>query len=134
MDQVVTFATAVVESRHSTNHRPARILRSMKSDTRELVCLAAILVLTSGSPCLAEDKAEGLTFQAVSEILRQSCGECHAGGSEEGGFALAQVGAEDSLRSNFQRWQKMLQRITDRSMPPADGEPLTEDLRKQLVA
>lgn len=100
--------------------------------------VAVIIVVPFLLANASADETGELDFRTAAEVLNKSCGECHGGDAKEGDFSLTDVAAEDSLRSNFARWQKMLQRISDRSMPPADSsadeKPLTDNARQSLAA
>ena len=75
-----------------------------------------------------------LSFEGATALLRTACGDCHAAGAEEGGLALERVWeAEESLKSEFERWEKIRERVNDRTMPPADSDPLEDQAREALV-
>lgn len=82
----------------------------------------------------AETPAAGLAFDGALQLLQNSCSDCHAPGAEEGGFGLQQISQETLLGDQFELWQKIRQRINDRSMPPADSQPLEDTTREALVA
>jgi hypothetical protein len=94
--------------------------------------MAVMAGLVSAS-VYADETPVPLAFAGATQLLHQSCGDCHAGGAEEGEFELEQISGEQSLASQFERWQKVRQRINDRSMPPADSEPLEDTARDALV-
>jgi hypothetical protein len=73
-------------------------------------------------------------FKQATETLTQACGDCHANGAHEGEFSLDGILQSDrSLKDHFERWQKVRERINDRSMPPADVQPMEADARDGLV-
>ena len=75
-----------------------------------------------------------LNFEVAKSQLSTYCGDCHADGADEGGFALESlVSNEQTLATDFVRWQTVKERIHDRSMPPMDAEPIMDDLRIPLV-
>ena len=83
--------------------------------------------------CAADETSSLLTFQKATQLLQAYCCDCHAEGSAEGEFGLEQISSPESLGSQFERWQKIRQRINDRSMPPADSEPLDDAERVALL-
>lgn len=92
--------------------------------------LCAIIFFASAIPSSAqhiEQEPTEWSFARTQQLLQQSCADCHAGGASEGGFSLEELQAETSLKDAFTRWQKVRQRIAERSMPPADAEPLDQD-------
>ena len=80
------------------------------------------------------DDGRVVEFADAARVLQQSCSDCHGDGSDEGGFSLSHVESASSLDENFVGWQKIRERIVDRSMPPADAEPLPDEVRQALVA
>lgn len=77
---------------------------------------------------------ESFGFEQAQAALQSSCADCHGDGADEGGFALEAILADTaSLKSEFERWQKVRERINDRSMPPADAEPIEDQEREHLV-
>lgn len=80
------------------------------------------------------DPRPELSFEGATALLRTACADCHAAGAEEGGLALERVWeAEESLKSEFERWEKIRERVNDRTMPPADSDPLEDHDREALV-
>lgn len=74
------------------------------------------------------------SFEQATALLRSSCADCHADGADEGGLALERMWeSEDSLKSQYERWQTIRQRINDRTMPPKDMDPLDDDEREAMV-
>ena len=73
-------------------------------------------------------------FEQATSVLRAACADCHADGADEGGLALELLwDSEDSLKSQYERWQTIRQRINDRTMPPMDSEPLVDQEREAIV-
>lgn len=107
-------------------------LKSPASFAGHLRCLLPCLALSLVAVDAWADSGGEFSFPDAAEVLRDACGDCHGGGAEEGGFALEQVGTKQSLGDEFERWQKIRQRIADRSMPPMDAEPLEDEEREAL--
>ena len=77
---------------------------------------------------------EPLDYAKVVAILRAACAECHSNGADEGGFSLDPLLADrKSLQFKFREWQKIQQRMNDRSMPPADAESMKDSDRQETV-
>lgn len=102
------------------------------SHLMKIAIYTGMFFLGFGHCATAAEENRELDFQSATKILKESCSECHGEGAEEGGFTLSQIDGENSLKARFDRWQKLLQRISDGSMPPADAKPLDERLRREL--
>ena len=72
-------------------------------------------------------------FASARLALEQNCADCHGTEEGEGGFSLTNVTDEASLGRNYETWARVRQRLADRSMPPADAEPLEISLRLRLL-
>ena len=100
---------------------------------------AAILSIVF-APAVRGDEADSpapvplFDFAEASAVLKASCSDCHGGGAAEGEFALEELSDEQSLRERFERWQKVRERIADRSMPPSDAQPMPDADRESIVA
>ncbi len=111
------------------------ILFSVAYRTRRVTTGALLTALFAGWVNLSigfSDEPE-FGFDSAWEVLRQSCIDCHDESAAEGEFAVAQLDRPSSLRDDFARWQKIRQRVLDRSMPPKDAEPLDDDVREALA-
>lgn len=133
---------ALIQSARRTGARRDRAGSRSWSSRIARAVIAAVVLLIAGlvSPLYAAefspqaaDSPQPYDFAAATLTLQQSCGECHAGGAREGGFALDEFTAESSLKDMFPRWQKVRQRIAERSMPPADAEPISDAARQALT-
>ena len=69
-------------------------------------------------PCAAADRST-LAPAAARAFLDSNCGDCHAGGAAEGGFALDSLPDEPSLE-DAGRWDRVHDRLRDGEMPPPD--------------
>ncbi len=78
----------------------------------------------------------------VSEFFRQYCHDCHAGGADEGGLELSQLGTDLDDEATRARWVRIYDRVANREMPPVDAakpsarerEAFTQKLGTLLVA
>ena len=94
--------------------------------TKLLLCSAVTLIILSfdlavaGVPDFSED---GLPF------LRQYCFGCHSGDQSTAGFSLDLFLDNDSLIKERKIWDRILEMITTRQMPPPDSNlPLTKEI------
>jgi hypothetical protein len=75
-----------------------------------------------------------LSFDSAADLLGTACADCHGNGADEGGFAIESlVDSVGTLKSEFERWQTVRERINDRSMPPSDATPIEDQPRQALV-
>ncbi len=86
--------------------------------------IAAVLLAGPGPDAAA---SENLSLTTVRAFLSQHCGDCHAGGADEGGFDLDQLGGDADDPATFARWERIFDRMDRREMPPPDAEPLSVD-------
>jgi mono/diheme cytochrome c family protein len=87
-------------------------------------------------PTAAPASAEGpaaLTFETAHLALAKSCGDCHGEEEGEGGFSLVPLAEEDSLRTHYDQWMHLRQRVADGSMPPDYVDPVPVEERLALV-
>ncbi len=77
--------------------------------------------------------ATAFTFDAARVALGRSCGDCHGDEEGEGGFSLGPLANEDSLRTHYDEWMHLRQRVADGSMPPDYAKPVPIDERLALV-
>lgn len=90
---------------------------------------------SANSPTPANPDQSPFDFEQARQALQTACAECHGGGADEGGFALESLlDNHETLRSRFESWQTVRQRINERSMPPADAEPMNDADREATVA
>jgi hypothetical protein len=95
--------------------------------------LACAAMLASGVSCLAAAERGAIGFAEASEILRASCSDCHAAGAGEGGFSIDEISTRESVDAATDRWMTVRERIVERTMPPADAEPLPAKERERLA-
>jgi mono/diheme cytochrome c family protein len=94
--------------------------------------LAICLLLAIHAGAHADDAAA--TFKArVLPVLTARCAECHSGKEAEAKLDLTQARTLEQLRGEVGRWFRVLERVEEGSMPPADAEPLSA-AQRQAVA
>jgi mono/diheme cytochrome c family protein len=108
--------------------QPRRMLAAV---TSLLAFLAGIGLLSR--PVTAEATSESSFDQTLNQ-LENFCGDCHGDGMSEGGFSIDQIRDPSTLGDKFERWETIRQRLNDRSMPPADYDPLPSEARDKLVS
>lgn len=59
---------------------------------------------------------------AVSQLIRHSCVDCHSNGNGEGGFEIDEFAFELDDEVNRRQWTSVLRRVQAGEMPPADHE------------
>jgi hypothetical protein len=57
-------------------------------------------------------------FDDAQKLLKAHCQACHQGASPAGGFATRDLAAADSLRTQSERWNKLVLRVRHGEMPP----------------
>ncbi len=93
--------------------------------------LIGVVVLLS-SPALRADMATSFSSQ-VAPVLAKRCVECHSGDKAEAKLDLSQPRSAEQLRSEMPRWFRVLQRVTEGSMPPKDAEPLSQAEKQAVI-
>ncbi len=83
--------------------------------------LAALALLTAvSSRAVAAGPADSAFAATVAPVLKSYCVSCHGGGKPKADLSLDSL-APDFAR-NGEKWQSVLERLTDGSMPP-QGKP-----------
>ena len=70
----------------------------------------------------------------VRTMLDRRCIQCHAGDDAEAGVRLDQPAIDWTGGGALERWQRVVEVIEDRRMPPPDEEPTTVAERTAVVA
>ena len=78
--------------------------------------LAPLLIACATTAAAAADRTAPTSARA---FLDANCGDCHAGGAAEGGFALDSLPDEPTLE-DAGRWDRVHDRLRDGEMPPPD--------------
>ena len=95
--------------------------------------LACVATMVSGASCLAATERGAFGFAEAADVLQANCSACHAAGGGEGGFSIDELAAPESLAAATDRWMTVRERIVERTMPPADAEPLPAEERERLA-
>jgi hypothetical protein len=92
--------------------------------------LLVSLIVYSGS--LRADPS-GYSFENAQSFLNTYCLSCHQGESPAGGLNTQRLGTQESLRTDAERWSKLVLRVKNGEMPPK-GFPMPElDQREQFT-
>ncbi len=70
---------------------------------------------------------------AVRKVVVQYCQDCHQGEDSAAGLDLRRMAAQP-LAEHFHHWKKVVSRVADGQMPPADAVQPTSAEREQLLA
>lgn len=95
---------------------------------RVLILFVASAVTGLGQSAPADDAIQ----DAVRNVIRQTCSDCHNDDTSEGGLNLTSLGADLSDRIVRDRWIHIHGRVKSREMPP-DGSKLPPVQRAAFV-
>ncbi len=70
---------------------------------------------------------------AATQLLENSCIDCHADESGEGGFDASVLGADLADPKTLATWQRVFDRVELGEMPPRDAEELEPSDRKRFL-
>ena len=102
------------------------VITMISNRTKLLLCLVATLIILSSDLVVAgvpDFSGDGLPF------LRQYCFGCHSGDQSTAGFSLDLFLDNDSLIKERKVWDRILEMIATRQMPPPDSNlPLTKEI------
>lgn len=98
-----------------------------------IVLLATALAISQGPVTRADSPTETLAGQGVPEqvrtFLQQHCVECHSGEKPKAKFRVDSLADDLGDRAEWERWQKVLKRVSAGEMPPqAKPRPAEKDV------
>jgi hypothetical protein len=97
---------------------------------RSIPALAAVLLL--GIPVAT--RGDGFDLN-VRPLLQRHCLRCHGGEKPKGGIDLRKFGDEASLRGDRDLWERVVDALVERTMPPPDNRAgPNEDDRQRAAA
>ncbi|HRF01269.1 MAG TPA: DUF1592 domain-containing protein [Pirellulaceae bacterium] len=76
---------------------------------------------------------EARYLREVRPLLAARCNDCHATSDPQGELDLERFDSIASIRSAPHHWQRLVEMVADRQMPPADASPLSDDERATLL-
>ncbi|MCA9059862.1 MAG: DUF1587 domain-containing protein, partial [Planctomycetaceae bacterium] len=132
----------------NSNVRPESLpkcLRIQLDCWRRFVALVVVVVLVAAtmtsehgrSSVHAQDAAEStIAFPlptSATDILKHHCRDCHSVDTTEGALNLDDLIQPKITADQFRRWVRLLERIQQGEMPPAQVPQPTDDQRRQLV-
>lgn len=87
--------------------------------SRLLIILACSIILA-----LSAARAHGEAPPVIANFVKTYCFDCHSGEDSEAGFDLKSLRIDLSETNDLENWVKVLRRVRDGEMPPADyGQP-----------
>ena len=69
----------------------------------------------------------------IPEAMTAACGDCHAGGADEGGFSLDALAAGEYGEKTTERWVAAWKNVRAETMPPRDWDKPSAEDRAALV-
>lgn len=72
-------------------------------------------------------------LDAAAPLLTHFCTHCHGAETPEAHINLQQLSARPAFATQFRTWEKVIARVKEGKMPPADSEQPSEMQRKELV-
>ena len=84
---------------------------------------------TAKRPSPAAPRPAGATFDsAVRPILTRTCSNCHNEALASGGLNVALVSTPGSIVESREAWERILEKLRDGEMPPADQKMVFQGL------
>ena len=75
-----------------------------------------------------------LVSKRMLGLLKSTCFDCHGNGSESGDLNLETLVSVEPLVAQRKHWINVIEQLKNRSMPPADSEPMPEPDRRYMAA
>lgn len=94
------------------------------------VCCVVICCLLG--PAMLAEAARADEFAARPLVVR-FCGDCHGGEGAEAHLDLEQLSAQPEFATRFRTWEKVIERLNDGRMPPAESPQPSEAQRRELT-
>ncbi|HET6883836.1 MAG TPA: DUF1592 domain-containing protein [Pirellulales bacterium] len=66
-------------------------------------------------------------------LVSQFCGDCHGDDNSEAHLNLERLASQPEFATQFRAWEKVIERLKDGRMPPADAPQPTAAERKRLI-
>jgi hypothetical protein len=101
--------------------------------TLRIAITTCLLLGTGGFTNLWAQDAATAFKSHVLPIFAARCAECHGKEEPQAKLDLTQPHSLAQLRNETRQWFRVLDRIEDGSMPPADADPLTAAEKKTLT-
>lgn len=78
--------------------------------------------------------ARAAELSEARALVSQFCADCHGADSPEAHLNLEQLTSQPKFATQFRTWEKVIERLKDGQMPPADAPQPTAAERNQLIA
>jgi hypothetical protein len=98
--------------------------------------LMLLVAFACGGPndtVCAEDANQTALATEVAEFLQTHCLRCHKGDRAKGKLDLTQFQSAQSMRSDPNRWNKIISRVSAGEMPPVGSELPKQEERERFV-
>src|SRR5205085_8785686 len=97
---------------------------------RSTRCLAILFAL----PAALFGQAAHFSFDDAQVFLKNHCQMCHTGNTPASGFDIQQISSPATVRTEAQRWSKLVLRVRNGEMPPKGIPAPSADQREQFVS
>ena len=77
--------------------------------------------------------ARAAEFSDAAPLVSRFCADCHGDDSPEAHFNLENLSARPEFATQFRNWEKVIERLKDGRMPPADAPQPSAAQRKELI-
>ena len=91
------------------------------------------LIFITASAVYGQQTASNYSFGDSQQFLKTYCGACHSGKASVGGFNIARVISEETLRGNRHAWNQLVTRVHNNEMPPKGAPSPSLDDREKFV-
>ena len=78
--------------------------------------------------------ARAAEIDAAPPLVARYCADCHGADEPEAHLDLERLANRPDFARQFRTWEKVIERLNERQMPPADAPQPSEAERKQLIA
>lgn len=85
-------------------------------------------------PVLSDDPSEIDFARHAQPHLEWFCYDCHDRATRKGGVVLSGIDSERGLVEHFREWEKVVDQLEGRTMPPMDADQPDEATRQRLAA
>ncbi len=97
-----------------------------------LICaLSGVLAIANAAEPASRPKVDYKS--QIAPLVKQFCHGCHGPKKQEGELALHKYGTEAALLKDSKTWERVLEMVQSRAMPPEDKPQPTEAQRTLLV-
>ncbi len=69
----------------------------------------------------------------IKPMLKEKCGDCHWGVEATAGLGFDRYSRVEQVLDSHRRWEKVVEELKKKNMPPEDAEPLTQQDRALII-